>query len=88
MTSILPAAEPRWEGEGVIWSPGPLDHDADIHRRDLQRNGRLTIPVLSSGGAAQALAVNYLPMCEGIAEEKPKEFVDLFLEFDAGARAQ
>lgn len=81
-----------------------LDHDADNHRADLQRNGKLTVPVLASGGGAQALAVNYLPMCEEvaenvtgslipecghwIAEEKPLEFVDLFVDFDAGARGR
>lgn len=43
-----------------------LDHDAQIHRADLERNGRLTVPVLASGGGANALAVNYPPMCEQI----------------------
>lgn len=79
-----------------------LDHDAQIHRADLDANGKLTVPVLASGGGAQALAVNYLPMCEEIAEnvtgtlvpdtghwvaeEDPAAFTQLFLDFDADAR--
>jgi hypothetical protein len=30
-----------------------LDHDADIHRTDLAANGKLTVPVVASGGGAQ-----------------------------------
>jgi hypothetical protein len=32
-----------------------LDHDADIHRADIA-TGKLTVPVLASGGGAQTLA--------------------------------
>jgi hypothetical protein len=44
-----------------------LDHDAEIHRADIAANGKLTVPVLASGGGAQTLAANYAPMCEEIA---------------------
>lgn len=79
-----------------------LDHDADIHRRALAEQGKITVPVLASGGGAQALAKNYPGMCEDVAvnvrgeliadsghwvaEEQPEKFVELFLDFDAAAR--
>jgi pimeloyl-ACP methyl ester carboxylesterase len=79
-----------------------LDHDADIHRSELQAHGKLTVPALASGGGAQTLAKNYPPMCEEIAEnvtghlvpnaghwvteEQPDSFVRMFLDFDAHAR--
>jgi hypothetical protein len=44
-----------------------LDHDAEIHRADIAANGKLTVPVLASGGSAQTLAANYAPMCEQVA---------------------
>jgi hypothetical protein len=44
-----------------------LDHDADIHRADIAAHGKLTVPILASGGGAQTLAVNYAPMCQEIA---------------------
>jgi hypothetical protein len=34
-----------------------------IHRADSAANGKLTVPVLASGGSAQTLAANYAPMC-------------------------
>ena len=46
-----------------------LDHDADIHRADIAAHGKLTVPVLASGGGAQTLAANYAPMCEEIAND-------------------
>ena len=77
-----------------------LDHDAEIHRAD---NGKLTVPVLASGGGAQTLAANYKAMCKEIAdnvtghlvpeaghwiaEENPHYFTQMFLDFDAAARA-
>jgi pimeloyl-ACP methyl ester carboxylesterase len=79
-----------------------LDHDAEIHREDLSRNGKLTIPVLASGGGAQTLAANYKAMCEEAAEdvtghlvpdaghwvpeENPEYFTKMFIDFDAAAR--
>lgn len=79
-----------------------LDHDAKIHRAALQEHGKLTVPVLASGGGAQALASNYIGMCEEIAEnvtghlipdsghwiaeEQPEYFIRLFLQFDNDAR--
>lgn len=81
-----------------------LDHDAQINRADLATNGKLTVPVLASGGGEQGLAKNYAPMCEEIAEnvtgeliqgaghwvaeETPEEFVALFLDFDRSARSR
>jgi hypothetical protein len=35
-----------------------LDHDAAFHRTDIAANGKLTVPVLASGGGAQTLAPN------------------------------
>lgn len=80
-----------------------LDHDAQVHRADIAANGKLTVPVLATGGGAQALATNYLPMCEEIAEnvtghlvpdaghwvpeEQPEALTRLWLEFDSTARA-
>jgi pimeloyl-ACP methyl ester carboxylesterase len=79
-----------------------LDHDAEIHRADLDAHGKLTLPVLASGGGAQALAKNYIAMCEEladnvtghlipgsghwVAEEQPDAFVRMFLNFDTSAR--
>lgn len=81
-----------------------LDHDAQIHRNDIAAHGKLTIPVLASGGGAQKLAANYLPMCQEIAhdvtgylvpdcghwvaEENPSDFVRMFLDFDHDARSR
>lgn len=80
-----------------------LDNDAQAHRAALEKDGKLTVPVLASGGGAQALAVNYLSMCEDIAEnvrgelipecghwvaeEQPEHFTRLFLDFDTDARS-
>jgi hypothetical protein len=44
-----------------------LDYDAEIHRADIAANGKLTVPVLASGGSAQTLAANYAPTCEEVA---------------------
>jgi pimeloyl-ACP methyl ester carboxylesterase len=44
-----------------------LDYDAEIHRADIAAKGKLTVPVLASGGSAQTLAANYAPMCEEVA---------------------
>jgi pimeloyl-ACP methyl ester carboxylesterase len=81
-----------------------LDHDADIHRTDIAANGKLTVPVLASGGGAQTLAANYAPMCEEVAidvtghlvpdaghwvaEENPDYFCRMFIEFDTSARTR
>ena len=81
-----------------------LDHDADIHRADIAAHGKLTVPVLASGGGAQTLAANYAPMCEEIAidvtghlvpdaghwvaEENPDYFCRMFIEFDTSARTR
>ncbi|MER6237687.1 alpha/beta hydrolase [Streptomyces clavifer] len=79
-----------------------LDRDAQIHRDAITTHGKLSVPVLASGGATQALAVNYQAMCEEIAEnvtghlvpdaghwvpeENPDYFTGMFLDFDARAR--
>ena len=81
-----------------------LDHDAAIHRADLVANGKLTIPVLATGGGAQTLAANYGPMCEEVAlnvtaqlvpgaghwvpEEQPRGLTALFVDFDTSARGR
>jgi pimeloyl-ACP methyl ester carboxylesterase len=81
-----------------------LDHDADIHRADIAAHGKLTVPILASGGGAQTLAANYAPMCEEIAidvteqlvpdaghwvaEENPDYFCRMFIDFDASARSR
>jgi pimeloyl-ACP methyl ester carboxylesterase len=80
-----------------------LDHDADIHRAAIAKNGKITVPVLASGGGTQSLAVNYEAMCRDIAdnvtghlipnaghwiaEEQPASFVTMFLDFDTAARS-
>ena len=80
-----------------------LDHDAEIHRANIAAHGKLTVPVLASGGAAQTLAPNYPGMCEEVAtnvtghlvpdaghwvaEENPDGFTRMFLDFDRAARA-
>jgi len=80
-----------------------LDHDAKIHRANIAAHGKLTVPVLASGGAAQTLAANYPGMCEEVAtnvtgrlvpdaghwvaEENPDGFTRMFLDFDRAARA-
>lgn len=79
-----------------------LDNDAAINREVLQREGKLLMPVLATGGGEQSLARNYLPMCEEVAEnvtgkliagsghwvaeEQPQAFVDLFLAFEREQR--
>ena len=79
-----------------------LDRDADDNRTALQRHGKLTIPVLASGGAANPLAGHFRAMCEEVAhsvtdelvpdcghwvpEEQPAYFTRMFCEFDAAAR--
>ena len=40
-----------------VISQDDLDHDADIHRVDIAVHGKLTVPVLASGGGAPILAV-------------------------------
>ncbi|MFI1031374.1 alpha/beta fold hydrolase [Streptomyces sp. NPDC020951] len=81
-----------------------LDHDAQIHRDDIAAHGKLTVPVLASGGATQTLAANYQAMCEEVAknvtghlvpdaghwvpEENPAYFTRMFLDFDTSARAR
>ena len=66
-----------------------------------QPTGKLTVPILASGGGAQTLAANYAPMCEEIAidvtghlvpdaghwvaEENPDYFCRMFIDFDASA---
>jgi pimeloyl-ACP methyl ester carboxylesterase len=66
-------------------------------------HGKLTVPLLASGGGAQTLAANYAPMCEEVAanvtghlvpdaghwipEENPDGFTRMFLDFDRAARA-
>ena len=52
-----------------------LDHDAEIHRADIAANGKLTVPVLASGGGAQILAANYGPMCEEVANDVTSHLV-------------
>lgn len=80
-----------------------LDDDADDNRTALLRHGKLTIPVLASGGAANPLAAHFRAMCEEVAhsvtehlvpecghwvaEEQPEYFTRMFCEFDAAARA-
>lgn len=79
-----------------------FEQDTALNRADLEVNGKLTVPVLASGGAAQALAANCKPMCEEFAhnvtgelvpdsghwvpEENPDYFVRMFLDFDGKAR--
>lgn len=80
-----------------------LDDDATVHRAALAEHGKLTVPVFATGGAEQALARNYGPMTEDVAEnvtfelipgsghwvaeEQPEQFTARFLDFDAAARA-
>ncbi|WP_460798672.1 alpha/beta fold hydrolase [Microbacterium sp. GXF0217] len=80
-----------------------LDHDAEVHRAAIERDGKITVSVLASGGGAQSLASNYLPMCREIAEdvrgelipecghwvaeERPEHFVRMFVDFDTDVRA-
>ncbi|WP_084541368.1 alpha/beta fold hydrolase [Nocardioides alkalitolerans] len=79
-----------------------LDHDAKVHRASVKDHGKLTAPVLATGGGAQSLAANYGPMCRDVAEnvttelipdaghwvpeEQPEALIDLFLRFDTDAR--
>ena len=81
-----------------------LDRDADDNRAALQQHGKLTIPVLASGGACGPLAGNFRAMCEQVAEsvtdrlvpdcghwvaeEQPAYFTRMFCEFDAAARGR
>jgi pimeloyl-ACP methyl ester carboxylesterase len=80
-----------------------LDRDADDNRAALHKHGKLTVPVLASGGASNPLAKNFRAMCEEVAEsvtvrlvpdcghwvaeEQPAYFTQIFCEFDAAARA-
>lgn len=80
-----------------------LDRDADDNRAALREHGKLTIPVLASGGASNPLAKNFRAMCEEVAhsvtgqlvpecghwvaEEQPAYFTRMLCEFDAAARA-
>ena len=52
-----------------------LDHGTEIHRADIAANGKLTVPVLASGGGAQTLAANYAPMCEEVALDVTEHLV-------------
>ena len=79
-----------------------LDRDAEDNRAALRDHGKLTIPVLASGGAANPLAENFRSMCDEVAdavtgrlvpdcghwvaEEQPEYFTTMFCEFDAAAR--
>lgn len=81
-----------------------LDRDAEDNRTALREQGKLTVPVLASGGATNPLAQNFREMCEEIAdsvtsqlvpdcghwvpEEQPEYFTNMFCEFDAAARAR
>jgi pimeloyl-ACP methyl ester carboxylesterase len=78
-----------------------LDHDADIHRADIAAHGKLTVPVLASGGGAQTLAANcnllthidvtgHLVPHAGhwVAEENPGYFCRMFIDFDTSARTR
>ena len=78
-----------------------LDRDADDNRAALAEHGKLTIPVLASGGASNPLARNFRAMCEEVAhsvteqlvpdcghwvaEEQPEYFTQMFCDFDASA---
>ena len=80
-----------------------LDQDAEIHRADVATHGKLSVPVLATGGGAQTLAANYGPMCDEIAdhvtfqlvpdaghwvpEEQPEALARLFTSSDTAARA-
>jgi pimeloyl-ACP methyl ester carboxylesterase len=80
-----------------------LDHDAELNRAAVRNDGKLGMPVLASGGGANPLAENFLPMCEEIAEsvtghlvpdcghwvpeEQPEYFTRMFCEFDAEVRS-
>lgn len=79
-----------------------LDRDADDNRAALEEHGKLTIPVLASGGGSNPLARRFRAMCEEIAdsvterivpgcghwvaEEQPGYFTEMFCDFDAAAR--
>ncbi len=79
-----------------------LDRDADDNRASLQERGKLSVPVLASGGASGPLARNFRAMCEEVAEsvtehlvpdcghwvaeEQPAYFTKMFCDFDADAR--
>ncbi|MDX1893073.1 alpha/beta hydrolase [Mycolicibacterium sp. 050158] len=80
-----------------------LDRDAQDNRTALRERGKLTIPVLASGGASNHLARHFRAMCEEVAdsvtsqlvpdcghwvaEEQPAYFTRMFCEFDGAARA-
>lgn len=80
-----------------------LDRDADDNRAALREHGKLTLPVLASGGASNPLATRFRAMCEEVAEsvtgqlvpdcghwvaeEQPAYFTRMFCAFDAAARA-
>ncbi|OAN41867.1 alpha/beta hydrolase [Mycolicibacterium iranicum] len=79
-----------------------LDRDAEDNRTALREHGKLSIPVLASGGASNPLAQHFRAMCEEVAdsvtdelvpdcghwvaEEQPAYFTTMFCEFDAAAR--
>lgn len=79
-----------------------LDDDAEVHRADIAAHGKLTVPVLATGGGAQTLAANYQAMCAEVAEhvtgrlipdaghwvpeENPEALLTTFLDFDQSAR--
>ena len=81
-----------------------LDHNAELNRAAVTKDGKLAMPVLASGGATNPLAENFLPMCEEIAEsvtghlvpdcghwvpeEQPEYFARMLCDFDAEVRAQ
>lgn len=81
-----------------------LDRDADDNRAALRQHGKLTVPVLASGGDSNPLARHFRSMCEEVAdsvtsqlvpdcghwvaEEQPEYFTNMFCEFDAAARAR
>jgi hypothetical protein len=78
-----------------------LDQDARIQREALERDGKLTIPVLATGGSAQTLVRNYEPMmCEiaanvtgellptrGTGSQRKSAYLSrLFADFDGRVR--
>ncbi|MDP9907265.1 MULTISPECIES: alpha/beta hydrolase [Arthrobacter] len=54
---------------------GAFERDVEIHRADIAENGKISTPVLATGGAEQSLARNYAPMMEEISHDVRGELV-------------
>lgn len=79
-----------------------FDHDAEVNKAALARDGKLTMPVLATGGAGHDYAAMAGDMMREhaddvthtivpdaghwVAEENPGFFVSMLLDFDRAAR--